>query len=126
MFRPFVQFSSLRSNHKGDLLAKAALLVALPIEIVNFWIIGYPAGASGLSSASQSAALALQWDLLHLPGIIASDRSIFLRTHPAACSLVLFVAGYLDTVILLAAILWAARLALHTLRKLSSPMKHAL
>jgi hypothetical protein len=102
----------------------AALLAALPIEVVNFWVVGYPAGANGLSSASQSAAVALQWYLLHLPGVIASDRSPFLRAHSATCSLVLFAAGYIDTVILLAAILWASRLALHTLPKLSSPLKH--
>jgi hypothetical protein len=92
---------------------------------VNFWVIGYPAGASGLTSASQNAAVALQWYLLHLPGIIASDRSTFLRTHPVACSLVLFIAGFIDTSILLAAAIWATRLALRTLSKLSSPMKHA-
>ena len=114
-----------RSNIKTTFLLKTALLAALPIEIVNFWIIGYPAGAHGLSSASQSAAVALQWDILHLPGIIASDRSVLLRTHPAACSMVLFAAGYLDTAILLAGVFWASRLALHVLRKLSSPMKHA-
>ena len=92
---------------------------------MNFWIIGYPAGAHGLSSASQSAAVALQWDLLHLPEYIAADRSLFLRTHPLACSFVLLATGFLDTAILLAAVFLAARLALHTLRKLSSPMKHA-
>ena len=37
----------------------------------------------------------------------------------------LFLAGYIDTAILLAALIWAVRLALRTLRKLSSPMKHA-
>ena len=104
---------------------KAALLAAIPIEIVNFWVVGYPAGTRGLSSSSQSAALALQWYVLHLPGIIASDRSIFLRAHPVPCSLMLLLIGYIDTVILLCAILWATRLTLHTLRKLSSPLKHA-
>jgi hypothetical protein len=106
-------------------IGKAALLVALPIEIVNFWVVGYPAGSNGLSAASQSAAVALQWYLLHLPGVIASDRSPFLRAHSITCSFVLFAAGYIDTVILLAAILWASRLALRTLHKLSSPLKHA-
>jgi hypothetical protein len=104
---------------------KAALLAAIPLEIVNFWVVGYPAGTSGLSSSSQSAALALQWYVLHLPGIIASDRSIFLRAHPISCSLLLLLAGYIDTVIVLYAIFWAARLALRSLGKLSSPMKHA-
>jgi hypothetical protein len=106
-------------------ILKAALLAALPIEIVNFWVIGYPAGSSGLASTSQSAALALQWYLFHLPGIIASDRSAFLRAHPTLQSFVLLLAGYLCTAIPLAAIFWIARLALHRLRKLSSPMKHA-
>ena len=109
----------MRSNFK------AALLVALPIEIVNFWVIGYPAGSSGLSPTSQSAAIALQWYLFHLPGIIASDRSVFLRAHPVSCSLVFLATGYTDTVILLAGILWAARLALRSLHKISSPMTHA-
>ncbi len=106
-------------------MVKAALLAALPIEVVNFWVVGYPAGSSGLSSASQSAALAMQWYLLHLPGIIATDRSPFLRAHSLPCSIVFFSAGYIDAAIVLAAIFWASRLALHTLRKLSSPMKHA-
>jgi hypothetical protein len=103
-----------------------ALLAALPLEIVNFWIIGYPAGAGGLSSATQSAALALQWYLLHLPGVIAFDRSVFLRTHAVPCSVILFIAGYIDTVVALAALLWAAQLTRRTLSRLSSPMKHAL
>ena len=107
------------------LTLKAALIAALPIEIVNFWVVGYPAGANGLTSASQSAAVALQWYLLHLPGVIASDRIAPLRENAFACSFVLFIVGYIDTVILLALIIWAARLALRTLRKLSSPMKHA-
>ena len=101
------------------------MLVALPIEAVNFWVIGYPAGSSGLSSATQSAAIALQWYLFHLPGIIASDRIVFLRGHALTCNLMFLIVGYIDTTFLLTAILWAARLALRTLHRLSSPMKHA-
>ncbi len=104
---------------------KVALLAALPIEIVNFWVVGYPAGANGLTSASQSAAVALQWYLLHLPGVIACDRIAFLRENSFACSFMLFVTGYVDTVLLLVAIIWSVRLARRTLRKLSSPLKHA-
>ena len=109
----------MRSNFK------AALLAAIPFEVVNFWLVGYPAGTSGLSSSSQSAGLALQWYVFHLPGIIASDRSIFLRAHPVVCSLLLMLTGYIDTVLLLWAIIGATRLTLHTLRRLSFPMKHA-
>jgi len=101
------------------------LLAALPIEIANFWVVGYPAGSSGLSSSTQSAAVALQWYLFHLPGIVASDRIVFLREHAVACNLMFLIVGYADTAILLAGILWAARLALRTLHRLSSPMKHA-
>ncbi len=104
---------------------KAALIAALPIEIINFWVVGYPAGSNGLTPASQSAGVALQWYLLHLPGVIASDRIAPLREHAFACSLVLFIVGYIDTVILLVAIIWSMRLARRTLRKLSSPLKHA-
>jgi hypothetical protein len=104
---------------------KAALLAALPIEIVNFWVVGYPADTHTVSAASHYASVALQWYLVHLPGIIASDRILLLREHSVVCSFVLLVVGYVDTTIVLIAILWAARLALNTLRKLSSPMKHA-
>jgi hypothetical protein len=102
-------------------ILKTALLAAMPIEIVNFWVVGYPAGSDGLSSSSRSAALALEWDLLHLPGIVASNYIPFLRAHAVACSVMFWCVGYIDTAILFAAILWIARLALRRLRKLSSP-----
>ena len=101
-------------------IIKTALLAALPIEIVNFWVVGYPAESGGLSTSSSSAALALEWYLLHLPGVMASNYISFLRVHPAVCSVMFWIVGYLDTVILLAAIFWLARLALRRLRKLSS------
>lgn len=104
---------------------KAALLAALPIEIVNFWVVGYPAGANSLTSANQTAGIALQWYVLHLPGVIASDRIPFLREHALTCSIMLWITGFLDTAILLAALISVTRLALHTLHKVSSPMKHA-
>lgn len=103
---------------------KAALLAAVPLEIVNFFIIGYPTAGGSLTMASQNAGIALEWDLLHLPGLIAGDRFLFLREHAPLSSLIFFLAGYIDTAILLAALIWAVRLVLHTLRKLSSPMKH--
>ena len=102
-------------------IIKTALLAALPIEIVNFWVVGYPAGSRGLSSSSQSSALAVEWYLLHLPGVMASNYIRFLREHAAACSAMFWIVGYIETAILFAAILWIARLALRRLRKLSSP-----
>ena len=106
-------------------MLKAAVLAAIPLEIVNSWLIGYPAASTGLSLASRSAALALQWYVLHMPGVIASDRSTYLRSHPASCSVVFFAAGYIDTAVLLVAVFCVARLALRRFRKLSSPLKHA-
>jgi hypothetical protein len=105
---------------------KAALLAALPLEIVNLWVIGYPTAGGSLTTASQNAGIALEWDLLHLPGLIAIDRILFLREHLQICSVVFLFAGYIDTAILLAAIIGALRLVLRTLRRLSSPMKTAL
>ena len=101
---------------------KFASLAAIPVEIVNFCLIGYPAGSS---LSSRSAGLALEWYALHMPGIIASDRSPYLRSHSTLCSVVFFIAGYIVTALLLAAFTWAAKLALRRLRKLSSPLKHA-
>ena len=104
---------------------KRAFLVALPLEAVNFWVIGYPASNHSFSHLSQNAAVALQWYLLHLSGIIAVDRSPYLRLHPTLVSIVLFTAGYIGTALLLFVILWFAGLARRTLRKLSSPVKQA-
>ena len=53
---------------------KLALVAAIPIELINFFVIGYPADPRSVSTASQSPAIALQWYVFHLPGIIASDR----------------------------------------------------
>jgi hypothetical protein len=102
---------------------KLALVAAIPLEAINFWVIGYPAGTHPIIRLSQNPAVALQWYLVHLPGIIAIDRSPYLRGHAVLSSLVLLVAGYVGTAILLVAILWLAGLARRALRRLSSPMK---
>jgi hypothetical protein len=101
------------------------LLLALPTEALNFWVIGYPAEPHTLSAMGQNAAIALQWYLIHLPGIILSDRSQFFRTHEVPCALAFLLIGYINTAIVLAAVIFAARLALHAIHKLSSPLRHA-
>ncbi|MBS1802781.1 MAG: hypothetical protein JST28_05410 [Acidobacteria bacterium] len=100
---------------------RRALLISLPLEVINFWVIGYPAGGHGISHAAQYAAVALQWYVLHLPGIIAGDRIIYLREHHPILAIVLFIAGFIDTALLLLFFFWMAGLARRTLRKLSSP-----
>jgi len=112
--------SNVRTSHPR---LRLAFLLSLPLEAVNFWVIGYPAGSHALSRATQYAAVALQWYVLHLPGIIAGDRSIYLREHHPILAVVLFIAGFIDTALLLLFLFWLSRLARRTLRKLSSPMK---
>jgi hypothetical protein len=102
-----------------------ALLAAIPIEFINFFVVGYPANPSSVSNASQIPAVALQWYVLHLPGIIASDRSLYLRQHGRLDSVVLFLVGLLCTATFCMLLIWLFRLAARTLRKLSSPMRHA-
>jgi hypothetical protein len=104
---------------------KAALISAVPLELINFFIVGYPADSRSVSTASQHPAVALQWYIFHLPGIIASDRSDFLRKHDRVDSLVLFVAGYLTTALFLVVVLWGVHLVLATVRRLSFPLKPA-
>ncbi len=104
---------------------RLALLAALPLEAINFWVIGYPASTPPVSRLSQDPAVALQWYLLHLGGIIAADRSHYLRQHATLVSIVLFIAGYIGSAIVLLAVLWFAGLARRTFRRLSSPLKQA-
>ena len=104
---------------------KLAFMAALPVEFLNFFLVGYPASPSSVSSASHVPAIALQWYLFHLPGLIASDRSLFLRQHARLDALVLFAAGYIGTALFLALVLWLGHLVGTALHKLSSPLKHA-
>lgn len=101
---------------------KFAFIAAIPIEIINFFVVGYPADPRSVSTASQYPAVALQWYLFHLPGIIASDRILFLRVHARLDALVLFLAGLIATTIFLALVLWLVHLAIAALRRLSSPL----
>lgn len=112
----------MRTRH---LRLRLALLISLPLEVINFWIIGYPAGHHLISRVSEIPAVALQWYLAHIPGIIIGDRSVYIREHHAIYSAVLFTAGFIDTALLLLFLFWFAGLARRTLRKLSSPMKQA-
>lgn len=102
---------------------RLSLVLALPLEIINYWVVGYPAGGHGLAGATQSAAVALLWYVFHLPGVIAGDRIIYLREHHPILAIVLFIAGFIDTALFLLALFWIARLARRTFLKLSSLQK---
>jgi hypothetical protein len=110
---------------------RLALALSLPLEAINFWVVGYPAGSHAISRAAQYASVALQWYVLHFPGIVAGDRSIYLREHHPILAVVLFIAGFIDTALLLLFLFWLAGLARRTFRRLSSsveprPAKHEL
>ena len=104
-------------------ILRTACLTAVPVEALNFWVVGYPAGEHTLSSASQNAAIALQWYVLHLPGIIVLDHSPSLRPLGWACSVVLLAFGFLDTAALIAFLLWVVRFIKSRVRRVSSPKK---
>ena len=99
---------------------RLALLLSLPLEAINFWVIGYPAGSHAISRASQYAAVALQWYVLHFPGIVIGDRSVYIREHHPILAAILFIIGFIDTALLLLFLFWLAGMARRTLRKLSS------
>ena len=117
---PFPVPSNVRTSHPR---LRLAFLIALPLEAINFWVVGYPAGGQSISRVAQYAAVALQWYIFHLPGIVVGDRSIYIREHHAIEFIVLFIAGLIDTALFVLFVLWLAGLARRTLRKLSSPLK---
>lgn len=102
---------------------KFALIAALPLEAVNFWIVGYPAAVHPTFQLAQNPAVALQWYVLHLAGIIAIDHSIALRKYPRLDSVLLFIGGYIGTTILLLLILSIARIISWAFRKASHPLR---
>jgi hypothetical protein len=106
-------------------ILRLAMFFALPTEVVNFWIIGYPAKEHTMSAFSHNAGVALQWYLLHLPALVFSDHSAYLRMHPVPDSLVFLIIGYIDTFLLFLAIIAMVRLAVRALHRLSSPLRHA-
>jgi hypothetical protein len=106
-------------------ILKLAVLTSIPLEAVNLWLIGDPSAPHPLTSLSQISVLALQWDVLHMPAAILIDHSMVFREHPLACFPVLFLLGYIDTALLLLFLFWIVRLALRTLRKISSPLSRA-
>lgn len=98
--------------------ATLALLAAMLIEAGNYWLVGYPANAS---FAGQSVILAVQWYVIHLPGVLALDRSPFLQHAHTMGSTVLFLSGWFDTALLITGLIYVWRLARRIADKLFSP-----
>lgn len=96
---------------------RLALAAALPLELANYFIIGYPAGTHLAVPGDWLVKVAAQWYLLHLAGVFALNRFDFLRNHGFLGSLVIFLSGYLATALLLAAALWPVQLLLRIFRR---------
>jgi hypothetical protein len=103
--------------------AKLAIAVALLIELVNYFVVGYPAGAHLAIRGSWSGVTAAQWYLLHLPGIFTLNEFRFLRAHSSLGSIVLFLSGWIDTALLLAACIWPVQLILRVFKRSPGPLK---
>jgi hypothetical protein len=100
-----------------------ALVAALPLELVNYFFVGYPAGTHFAIRKDWFVAIAAQWYVLHLPGIFALNEFGFLRDFRSVGAIVLFLSGLLDTTLLLAVLIWPALMILRILRYPPLPLK---
>jgi hypothetical protein len=98
---------------------RLALLAALPIELANYFIVGYPAGTHLALPNCWFVKVAAQWYLIHLAGVFALNRFDFLRDHAFMGSVVLFLSGYLATALLLAMAFWPVQIATRFFKKLA-------
>jgi hypothetical protein len=112
-----------RAMRRMGSTTKLALAVELLLELVNYFVVGYPAGAHLAVREGWFGATAAQWYLLHMPGIFALNESRFLRADGSLGSIVLFLSGWLDTALLLAACIWPVQLILRVFRRSPGPLK---
>jgi len=104
--------------------ATLALAAALLLELVNYFVIGYPAAGTHFAmSKGWFLAVAGQWYLLHLPGIFILNEFQFLRTYRILGSIVLFLTGWFDAALVLAACIWPFQIILRACRKSIRPLR---
>jgi hypothetical protein len=101
---------------------KLAIVAALPVELVNYFVVRYPADNDHLLEG-WFAAIAAQWYVVHLPGIFFLNALESLRTQHSLGSLVLFLSGWIDTALLLAVLIWTALIVFRVFRLSASPLK---
>jgi hypothetical protein len=92
---------------------RLALAAALPVELVNFFVVGYPAGKHLSVPDGWFAVVAGQWYLLHLPGLFLVNEISFLRHSAFLAGACMFLSGYVETTLLLAAVILPLRLLLN-------------
>ena len=94
---------------------KSALVAALPFELLNFFVVGHPAGKHH-ALEGWFAAVAAQWYVVHAPGIFVLNSIEFLRHRQNLGELVLFLSGWSVTALLVAIFIWPALMVVRTLR----------
>lgn len=90
---------------------RLAFLTAIPVEAVNYWIVGYPASPYISNTASWYVFVAFQWYVLHMPGVYLLNWSLALREHHLRGSIVMVSSGYIDTALVIAAFIGLFRWA---------------
>jgi hypothetical protein len=96
-----------------------ALIVALPVELVNFFVFPFPIDVGLPDNAGWfEKFIGLQWVILHWPGLWLTSR-LDPYEHLHLLFPVLLLSGYLDTALLFIAGIYTFRV-LHRLRKHSA------
>ena len=98
--------------------AKRALVAAFPVELVNYFVVRYPAGSHLPVREDWFQAVAAQWYMFHLPGVFALNEFGVLRNSRLLGHAVLFLSGWIDTAILLFLALLLVEVALGIIREL--------
>jgi hypothetical protein len=98
--------------------AKRALLAALPLELVNYFIVRYPAESHLQVPERFFQAVAAQWYLFHLPGVLVLNELAVLRNARFLGRAILFLSGWIDTGILLFLIILLAEVSIAIVREL--------
>lgn len=78
--------------------AVSALIAALPVELVSYFVFPFPLDVGLSNDASWFAQfMGFQWVILHLPGLRLTSRCDPYFHHPRLDDFALLLSGYLDT-----------------------------
>jgi len=98
--------------------AKRALVAAIPLELLNYFVVGYPAGSHLRVREDWFQAVAAQWYTFHLPGVFALNEFDVLRNTHFLGHAVLFLSGWIDTAILLFVMILLVEVSIEIVREL--------
>jgi len=97
--------------------AKRALVAALPLELVNYFVVGYPASSHLPVREELFQAVAAQWYMFHLPGVLTLNELGVLRNSRFLGHAVLFLSGWIDSAVLLVLIMLLVQVTLGVIRE---------